>query len=116
MVLIWLVGEVTATIIACSIPFLRPLVRRISSSGKASKDSYALSNRGHNKLGSRSDIKGPEASASYDQIIDKDVQPLNTGGAVRRTDTYTVEFDSYSADGVNNGPAEQGQVSRREMC
>lgn len=115
MVLIWLVGEVTATIIACSIPFLRPLVRRMSSSGKASKDSYGLSARGHNKLGSRSDAEGPEASASYDQIIDKDVQALNTG-AVRRTDTYTVEFDTSSADGGNNGSLGQPQVSRREMC
>jgi hypothetical protein len=74
-----------------------------------------LSARGHNKLGSRSDAEGPEASASYDQIIDKDVQALNTG-AVRRTDTYTVEFDTSSADGGNNGSLGQPQVSRREMC
>lgn len=107
MVLIWLVAEVTATVIACSIPFLRPLVRRVSSSGKASKDSYGMSVRGNN-------VKGHEARASYDQISDKDVQPLNAG-VVRRTDAYTVEYDTGSADGIN-GPSSQGKVSRREMC
>lgn len=114
LVLIWLVAEVTATVIASSIPFLRPLVRRVSASGKASKDSYGMSNRGHSKLGSRTDVKGHQSRVSYDQSSDKDVRPLNA--RVVRTDAYTVEYDTWSADGPNNGPLGQGQVSRREMC
>lgn len=67
-VLIWLVAEVTSTIMAACIPFYRPLVRRVAGSSRKggalrpSQESYGLAARshskGHNKLGSRAEVKG----------------------------------------------------------
>ncbi|KAL1839403.1 hypothetical protein VTJ49DRAFT_1534 [Mycothermus thermophilus] len=125
IVLIWVVAEVSATIIACSIPFLRPLVRHIKSS-KGSKNSYGLSGMSsratHNKLGSRADAKGGGDTDDGDKDSDRDVQPL-TPGVVRRTDAFTVEYDTWSAhdgasqNGAQGPPGSSGpQVSRREMC
>ncbi|KAL2270537.1 hypothetical protein VTJ83DRAFT_2721 [Remersonia thermophila] len=124
-VLIWVVAEVSATVIACSIPFLRPLVRHIKTS-KNSNNSYGLSgmsSRGtHNKLGSRADAKAGGETDDGDRDSDRDVQPLKPG-VVRRTDVFTVEYDNWSAhdgafhNGVQGASGTTGpQVSRREMC
>lgn len=102
IVLIWLVAEVTATIIAASIPFFRPLLRR-GTSAKGTKDSYGMSrmtnrSRGgwgaHSKLGSQADARG---DATYEYSSDKDILPPDSK-IVRKTNV-TVEYDRYSADG-----------------
>ncbi|KAL2167101.1 hypothetical protein VTG60DRAFT_1692 [Thermothelomyces hinnuleus] len=100
-VLIWLVAEFTATAIACSIPFYRPLVRR-TSSGKRSKgsSSYAMSAMGkgrHSKLSSKTDIK----AGHDDQGSDKDSLPLNARGGVHRTDVFTLEYDTRDSNEVS---------------
>ncbi|KAK8008237.1 hypothetical protein PG991_010788, partial [Apiospora marii] len=94
IVLIWLVAEVSATIIAASIPFYRPFFRRAKSSGghnsgedksgnnnnnPRSASSYAMSNRrrgggrdGHSMLDSGVDHKGAvEDEANDDGHSDK---------------------------------------------
>ncbi|KAK4235979.1 hypothetical protein C8A03DRAFT_36166 [Achaetomium macrosporum] len=111
LVLIWLVAEVTATVIAASIPFYRPLVRKVSRSGN-SKGSYAMSGMGgrsgHSKLGSSADVKGaPHYGDDHDS--DKDIKPLNSH-TVRRTDAYTVEYDNVSSTEAGTKP-----TGRREM-
>ena len=116
IVLIWLVAEFAATVIACSIPFFRPLVRLVSNT-KHSKgsSSYAMSGMGkggHSKLGSRTDVVKPNPD---DTGSDKDEQPLNSG-VVHRTDAFTVEYDNWSGnEGSNNAHSAPGQA-RREMC
>lgn len=115
LVLIWLVAEFTATIIACSIPFYRPLVRRFSSSAKRSggSSSYGMSGMGksgHSKLSSRTDVK----AMPDDQGSDKDSLPLNARG-VQRTDVFTLEYDSRDSNEGSQGHRGPGHA-RREMC
>ncbi|KAK7962804.1 uncharacterized protein PG986_003629 [Apiospora aurea] len=91
IVLIWLVAEVSATIVAASIPFYRPFFRRNKSSGDhsgrgggnnprtQSSSSYSLGNRkrarggGHSMLDSGVDHKGAseEDARSNDNGSDK---------------------------------------------
>lgn len=114
VVLIWLVAEFVATVIACSIPFLRPLVRRMSTTNKRSKGSSygmgGMGKSGHSKLSSRTDVK----AVSSDESSDKDEQPLNTG-VVHRTDVFTVEYDNWSGNEGGHGHSGPGHA-RREMC
>lgn len=96
IVLIWLVAEVTATIIAASIPFYRPLVRR-ATSARGTKESYGMgrmgaSHGGHSKLGSQLDVK----SETMDHAgSDRDEQPLNRPMVVRKTE-IAIEYDRWS--------------------
>jgi hypothetical protein len=104
IVLIWLVAEVSATIIAASIPFYRPLVRRFSSK-KGTQESYGMSNRsrtraGHSKLRSQDDAKS--AHVIVDDCSDKGILDGNTQ-IVRKTN-ITVEYDNYSGDEESAGP------------
>ncbi|KAK4033661.1 hypothetical protein C8A01DRAFT_19418 [Parachaetomium inaequale] len=122
IVLIWLVAEFVATVIACSIPFFRPLLRLVSSVKRSKASSYAMSGMGkggHSKLGSRTDVvkANPDDPSSYDPGSDKDEQPLNSNsGVVHRTDIFTVEYGNWSGnEGSNNGHSAPGQA-RREMC
>lgn len=95
IVLIWLVAEVTATIIASSIPLLRPLIRR-SSSRTGRNESYGLSirtNHGHNKLGSQAVVN---TDLQNDYNSDKDI--LGPNSKIIRKTNITVEYDNYSAD------------------
>ncbi|KAI0146268.1 hypothetical protein GGR57DRAFT_494317 [Xylariaceae sp. FL1272] len=73
LVLIWLVAEVCATIIASSIPFYRPLLRMsgIRKNSKIIPDSYNLSDRrtnGHSKLSSNRTNR-----SELDDNSDKDI-------------------------------------------
>ncbi|KAL2156647.1 hypothetical protein VTH82DRAFT_1392 [Thermothelomyces myriococcoides] len=107
-VLIWLVAEFTATAIACSIPFYRPLLKRMSST-KRSKGSYAMSSMGrggHSKLSSKTDVK----ATHDDQGSDKDSLPLNTRGGVHRTDVFTLEYDTRDS---NEAAAHGGHPATR---
>lgn len=92
--LIWLSAEVSATVIAASIPFYRPLVRLMKD--KETKDSsYALSkisrpgtnplNRTHDQL---------EDDSRSDQFI------LKPGSHILRETTYTVQ---HSYEGEDKG-------------
>ncbi|KAL2163972.1 hypothetical protein VTH06DRAFT_3185 [Thermothelomyces fergusii] len=119
LVLIWLVAEFTATAIACSIPFYRPLVRRVSwsssaAAGKRSKgsSSFAMSSMGrggHSKLSSKTDVKAgaaaTEIEAHDDQASDRDSLPLNARGGVHRTDVFTLEYDTRDS---NEAPPSAG--------
>ncbi|KAH9884565.1 hypothetical protein F4778DRAFT_762659 [Xylariomycetidae sp. FL2044] len=111
LVLIWLAAEVTATIVACSIPFFRPLVRRMSKGGTKQSNSYGLSNisgsrglrSGHNKLGSVVDVKSvPDSDNSSDKAI---LGPRST--IVRKTN-ITVAYSSEEEMG-------NGDSARRQM-
>lgn len=102
IVLIWLVAEVTATIIAASIPFFRPLIRRAAGSKRNGKESYGMSSRAnrsgggwgsHDKLGSQADIKG-DPSSDYNSDIDM----IGSTSKIVRQTNITVEFDTYSPD------------------
>jgi hypothetical protein len=120
IVLIWLVAEFVATVIACSIPFFRPLLRLVSGATRSKGSStYAMNSGmgkgGHSKLGSRTDVVKPNPD---DTGSDKDELPLNSGhsGVVHRTDVFPVEYDNWSGnEGSNNGHSAPGQA-RREMC
>jgi hypothetical protein len=100
IVLIWLVAEVTATIIAASIPFYRPLIRRASSTFR-SKDAYGMSrmNRSrngggfgnHSKLGSQADVKS-------DCNSDQDILPPNSRSMIVQKTKITVQYDARSVD------------------
>ncbi|KAI1427998.1 hypothetical protein F5Y12DRAFT_101439 [Xylaria sp. FL1777] len=99
IVLIWLVAEVCATIIAASIPFYRPLLRRISSiSAKSELESYALSRRGgHSKIGSQADVK---SALDFDDHSDKGILPAQSR-IVRKTNII-VEYENYG-NGARDG-------------
>ncbi|KAK0629553.1 hypothetical protein B0T17DRAFT_589293 [Bombardia bombarda] len=97
IVLIWLVAEFTATVMAASIPFFRPLVRKFSSKGTSRKESsgYGMTNRsrGHKQLGSQVDMKssvGPDSDSSKGIVV-------SNNNILRKTD-YVVEYDSASHD------------------
>lgn len=93
--LIWLCAEVSATVIACSIPFYRPLVRLVRGKPQPSRDNsnYSLSkvsrpgtnplNRTHDQL---------ENDDSSDRYILRD----GKSNILRQTD-ITVEH-SYETD------------------
>lgn len=98
IVLIWLVAEVTATIIASSIPLLRPLIRR-STSHNDRNESYGMTsrtNRGHSKLGSLSKLGSQaviQSDPQNDYNSDKDI--LGPSSRIMRKTNITVEYDSY---------------------
>ncbi|KAK6821221.1 hypothetical protein PG987_015621 [Apiospora arundinis] len=114
IVLIWLVAEVSATIIAASIPFYRPYFRRNKSSGpsggnsgtgpKSSPSSYALSNRnrrtrdGHSMLDSGVDHRGTSAEGN-DNNSDKAIL-RNDSRIVRKTNISV----NYMSDEEANYP------------
>ena len=121
IVLIWLVAEVTATIIAASIPFFRPLIRRVSSNARSGKEAYGMGRVGggagasragwgansHSKLGSQVDGKSEYNS-------DGETLPPNSNGhsmIVRQT-RVTVEYDCQDSD-VEKG--DQAGKVRRDM-
>ncbi|KAK5658143.1 hypothetical protein OQA88_2116 [Cercophora sp. LCS_1] len=107
IVLIWLVAEVTATVIAASIPFYRPLVRR-ATSARGTKESYGMgrmagSHGGHSKLGSQLDVKS-EFNKSEHTGSDRDEVPLNPKNSMVVCKTeIAIEYDRWSND------AEKGQ-------
>lgn len=130
-VLIWLVAEVTSTIMAACIPFYRPLVRRVAGSGrskgglKPSQESYGLANRSnkhHNKLGSRAEVKGGfHEELAEDDSSDRGIMTAAAGGynnhndlpqsqIVRHTN-IRVEYDH--APGYGNGQG--GVVNERDV-
>ncbi|KAK7985663.1 hypothetical protein PG988_003285 [Apiospora saccharicola] len=109
IVLIWLVAEVSATIIAASIPFYRPFFRHIKSSGNSggnssksngngnarSHASYALNNRnrvrdGHSMLGSGVDHKGAVDDHNNDSNSDKAI--LGNDTRIIRQTNISVEY------------------------
>jgi hypothetical protein len=101
IVLIWLVAEVTATIMAASIPLFRPLLRHLSGTS-STRDGYGMSritNRsrngwgGHSRFSSRADV---QSDPNHEYGSDKDTIALNTK-IVCKTN-ITVEYDGYSAD------------------
>ena len=112
IVLIWLVAEVTATIIASSIPFFRPLIRRMSSAARSGKESYGMGNVGrgggsragwgtssHSKLGSQADVKS-------DYHSDGETLPPNSHSMIVRKTKVTVEYGSDAGDvEAGTGPA-----------
>lgn len=92
-------AEVTSTIIAASIPFYRPLVRRVAgkSAKGPSQDSYSMRpNRNtfnkHNKLGSRAEIKGGFQEAAADDSSDRAIVSHEPSQIVRHTN-IRVEYD-----------------------
>jgi len=109
IVLIWLVAEVSATIIAASIPFYRPFFRHIKSSGNSggnssgdgdnnarSHASYALNNRnrvrdGHSMLDSGVDHKGAVDDHNNDNNSDKAILGKNDTRIIRQTN-ISVDF------------------------
>ncbi|KAK8061940.1 hypothetical protein PG994_008306 [Apiospora phragmitis] len=115
IVLIWLVAEVSATIIAASIPFYRPFFRRNKSSGnsagggnsgtpKSPSASYALGNRkrvrdGHSMLDSGVDHKGA-SDANNDNNSDKAILGKDHARIIRQTNIsvnyLTDEEANYS--------------------
>lgn len=118
-VLIWLVAEVTSTILAACIPFYRPLVRRVARSSRKggvrpSQDSYGLAarsnnnnnNRGHNKLGSRAEIKGGFHEASDDSSDRGIVAGSYEPSQIVRHTNIRVEFNeapNYPRGGGGGG-------------
>lgn len=99
IVLIWLVAEVTATIIAASIPLLRPLLRRYSRNRDESYGMSSRTNRGHSKLGSISKLGSQavvQSDTPNDYSSDKDI--LGPSSRIVRKTNVTVEYDSYTAD------------------
>lgn len=105
--LIWLSAEVSATVIAASIPFYRPLVRIVRGT-EAKEASYALSkvsrpgtnplNRTHEQL---------EDDTRSDKFI------LKPGGHILRETTYTVE-SSYEGEDKDSDPGNT-QRGHRDM-
>ncbi|KAK4159209.1 hypothetical protein QBC43DRAFT_327629 [Cladorrhinum sp. PSN259] len=113
IVLIWLVAEVTATVIAASIPFYRPLVRRAKSS-RGTKESYGMGgigrvggSHGHSKLSSQPDLKSA-ADHIHELGSDRDEQPLNQPVVVRRADN-ALEYDTWSDN------SQKGDHTRRDI-
>ncbi|KAK3986105.1 hypothetical protein QBC44DRAFT_297666 [Cladorrhinum sp. PSN332] len=106
IVLIWLVAEVTATILAASIPFYRPLVRRVSST-RGTKESYGMGrvggSHGHSKLSSQHEL-----DVKSDHI---DEHPLNHPVVVRKTE-IAIEYDQWSDHEAQAG---KGGQPRREI-
>lgn len=88
--LIWLAAEVSATVIAASIPFFRPLVRLVT--GQEQKDSYGLSKvsrPGTNPLARTHDrLEGDDRS---DKFI------LKPNAHILRQTSITVQH-SYETD------------------
>jgi hypothetical protein len=119
IVLIWLVAEVTATVVAASIPFYRPplrLVSRARTNKESKRSSYAMggmSSHGHSKLGSRNDVNANPGNFpdddDDDDSSDRNDLPLQPGAVP------TAEYDTWSTDG-GNGISGSGNVSRHEMC
>ena len=118
--LIWLVAEVTATILAASIPFFRPLIRRVSSAARSGKDAYGMGNMGrgagsragwgtssHSKLGSQADVKS-------DYHSDGDTLPPNSHSMIVRKTKVTVEYGGPDAD-VEKGDGPEHGLGRRDM-
>ncbi|KAI1325213.1 hypothetical protein F5Y16DRAFT_378631 [Xylariaceae sp. FL0255] len=91
LVLIWLVAEVCATIIASSIPFYRPLLRHAGgrSANKSLQDSYVLKSRrrdGHSKIASQTNIK---TGSAFDDNSDK---------GILVTQSRVVEYEPYASE------------------
>ena len=112
--LIWLVAEVTATVVAASIPFYRPLIRlvsRVKTNKESKRSSYAMGGMSsrHSKLGSRNDVNANPGNFPDDDSSDRNVLPLQPGAVP------TAEYDTWSTDG-GNGISGSGNVSRHEMC
>lgn len=122
IVLIWLVAEVSATIVAASIPFYRPFFRRGRSSGDGgggegnsgggprSQASYALHNRkrardGHSMLDSGVDRKGAAEDGANDNSSDKAILGSDTR-IVRQTNIsvnyLTDEEANYPRGGLQH--------------
>ncbi|KAK4225936.1 hypothetical protein QBC38DRAFT_248820 [Podospora fimiseda] len=103
IVLIWLVAEVAATILAASIPFYRPLIRR-ATTARGTKESYGMGrvagSHGHSKLSSQHDI-------TREHI---DEQPLTNTAVVRKTE-INIEYDQWSDHEAGKVPGQ----SRREI-
>ncbi|KAK8043476.1 hypothetical protein PG993_005906 [Apiospora rasikravindrae] len=124
IVLIWLVAEVSATIIAASIPFYRPFFRRGKSSGgnsgsnrghnnPRSQSSYALGHRkrargGHSMLDSGIDHKGASDAHSNDNGSDK---------CILGNDTRIIRQTNISVNYMTDEEAQypRGQPHRDEF-
>lgn len=122
--LIWVVAEVSATILAASIPFFRPLVRKASqlqkSSGKESSHSFGMGRmggrNGHNKLGSLSDVQSKPVNSDNDS--DLGILPPrndNNKNIVHKTDVFTVEYESADDTEKATDPGHTREQARREM-
>ncbi|KAK1834418.1 hypothetical protein QBC39DRAFT_26557 [Podospora conica] len=121
IVLIWVIAEVTATILAASIPFFRPLVRKVSqyqkSSGKESSNSFGMGRMGgrsgHSKLGSRSDVQSKPGNSDNDS--DHGILPPRTTNknVVHKTEVYTVEYESADDVEKATGPSSNREQARQ---
>ncbi|KAK6823596.1 hypothetical protein PG995_006455 [Apiospora arundinis] len=116
VVLIWLVAEVSATIIAASIPFFRPFFRHSKSSSpsgnsasgapKRSPSSYALSNRnrwtrdGHSMLDSGVDHRATSAKGN-DSSSDKAI--LGNDSRIVRKTNISVNYMTDEEVGYARG-------------
>ncbi|KAK8075322.1 hypothetical protein PG997_009985 [Apiospora hydei] len=112
IVLIWLVAEVSATIIAASIPFYRPFFRRNKSSGghsgnsgrrdgnnpRTQSSSYALGNRkrardgGHSMLDSGVDHKGASEEDAHSNDHGSDKCILGNDTRIIRQTNISVNY------------------------
>lgn len=123
LVLIWGLAESAITIVAASIPFLRMLVREVSSGyasrGKYTGNSYQLQHQSHGpSSGTRSKVKadpgiyeteiGRNDDTGSDKSIlgDKDAQ---TAGQIVQTQEVRVEYgDSSDEASLRDNKLEAG--------
>ena len=122
IVLIWLVAEFTATVLAASIPFFRPLARKANQlkSSKESTHSFGMSRMGgrsgHSKLGSVSEVKSKPTNS--DSESDRGILPPrnpnnNNKSVVHKTEVYTVEYESAEdVEKVADSSGSRGQARR----
>ena len=120
IVLIWLVAEFTATVLAASIPFFRPLARKANQlkSSKESTHSFGMSRMGgrsgHSKLGSRSEVQSKPINS--DNESDRGILPPrnpDNKSVVHKTEVYTVEYESADdVEKVADPSSSRGQARR----
>lgn len=111
-VLIWAMAESTITIVAASIPFLRPMMVYISSRGNSRgpsngyTESHKLDARlgGSRSLGTKANIQAQPAAneAGADDGSDKSIlRETRDCGKITKTREVTVEYSESGDDSIH---------------
>lgn len=118
-VLIWAITESAITIVAASVPFLRPMVKYISSRGTRGRsngytESHKLDSRlgGNRSLGNQANIEAQPTSNGVggDDASDRSIlRETRDSGKITKTREVTVEYsgsgEEFSHDGHERRPS-----------
>lgn len=113
-VLIWAITESAITIVAASIPFLRPMMKHISSRGgsRGASNGYTESHKlddrlgGSRSLGTKANIEAQPVSNEGGADDDSDrsiLREMRDCGKITKTREVTVEYSESGDDSSHDG-------------